>query len=105
MRLSAFEFVSVDLAITLLEAWSGVRAASVQEKTEHSSWPFCPDCNGLIRLLFFLCFVLPPLIRPRHVSMAQLLILGANLTSASFAYKDFRFGVSILRLNASCPKT
>ena len=81
MRLSAFEFIRrflqhvlptgfmkiryygflhscssipLDLAITLLEAWSGVRVARVQDETQHGSWPFCPDCNGLIRLLYFI---------------------------------------------------
>ncbi len=42
-----------DLAITLLEAWSGVRATRAQDEKEHGSWPFCPDCNGFIRLLYF----------------------------------------------------
>ncbi len=81
MRLSAFEFIRrflqhvlptgfmkiryygflhpcskipLALAITLLEAWSGVRAASIPDEKQHSSWPFCPDCNGLIRLLYFI---------------------------------------------------
>jgi hypothetical protein len=81
MRLSAFEFIRrflqhvlptgfmkiryygflhpcssipLDLAIMLLEAWLGVRPARVQDETEHSSRPFCPDCNGLVRLLFFI---------------------------------------------------
>ncbi len=45
--------IHLDLAITLLEAWSGVRATRARDEKEHGSWSFCPDCNGLIRLLFF----------------------------------------------------
>jgi hypothetical protein len=81
MRLSAFEFIRrflqhvlptgfmkiryfgflhprssipLNLAITLLEAWAGVRVAHIQDETAHGSWPFCPDCNGLVRALYFI---------------------------------------------------
>ena len=81
MRLSAFEFIRrflqhvlptgfmkiryygflhpcskipLDLAIALLEAWSGVRAARDRTETQHGGQPFCPHCNGLVRLLHFI---------------------------------------------------
>ena len=81
MRLSAFEFIRrflqhvlptgfmkiryygflnpcsripLDLAITLLEACSGVRATHARNETQHGGWPFCPDCNGFIRLQYFI---------------------------------------------------
>ena len=81
MRLSAFEFmrrflqhvlptgfmkiryygflhpcsrIPLDLAIMLLEAWSGVRATRARDETQHGGWPFCPDCNGFIRLQYFI---------------------------------------------------
>jgi len=50
--------------------------------------------ENLLFFYFSSVFVLPPLIRPLPALMVQLLILGANLTSAPFAYEDFRFGVS-----------
>ena len=49
--------IPLDLAITLLEAWSGVRAAVARDnKSQHDSWPCCPNCHGSIRLL---CFIPP----------------------------------------------
>lgn len=46
--------IPLDLAITLLEAWSGLRSRNVQVDTTHSSGPFCPDCSGPVRLLYFI---------------------------------------------------
>ena len=46
--------IPLDLAITLLEAWSGVRATIARNETQHGSWPVCPQCNGPVRLIRFL---------------------------------------------------
>ena len=46
--------IPLDLAITLLEAWSGLRLKNVQVDTVQSSGPFCPDCSGPVRLLYLI---------------------------------------------------
>jgi hypothetical protein len=46
--------IPLKLAVTLLEAWSGVRARDIQLDTDRSGGPFCPECSGPVRLLYFL---------------------------------------------------
>jgi hypothetical protein len=46
--------IPLELAVTLLEAGSGFRSQSSQLETDQNSGPFCPECSGPVRLLYFM---------------------------------------------------